>query len=279
MSATGAAAEDTGDGAEGPAGADPLAEAAARLDDAELRYYSGPAEALRLADEAVALLGAAAPLGPLARARRVRGVALALTGRHAEALTELRAALALVPDDDPRLRCKVLRGLAIACDEAGALEQSLAWSLRAAEVARALGDPAQLAGTLLSVGVSLSRTGNPEAGLARYREALALYEQTGDPGGRAERPEQHGHQLAEPRPPRGGAAAPAARDRDRRRRGRRRHPRDRDAEPRRAAAAARSPRRGARRAARGDRAERRRRLPERRVPGPSAARRDARRRR
>ena len=161
-------------------GAPAHAEVLALLDEAERRYYAAPAEVLRLADEAIARLGPAAPLALLARARRVRGIALAFTGRHADALAELRAALELVPDDEPALRCKVLRGLAIACDEAGTLDDGLEWSVRASEVARAVGDPALLAGTLLTVGVALSRTGRPEAGLDRYREAFALYEQVGD---------------------------------------------------------------------------------------------------
>ncbi|WP_346014383.1 tetratricopeptide repeat-containing diguanylate cyclase [Rubrivivax gelatinosus] len=151
------------------------------LDQAETHYYTRPGEALRLAEQALA--GGALGMRGLARARRVRGVALAFCGRHADALAELEAALELVAEDDLLPRCKALRALAIAAEEAGALDTALDWGVRAAEVARALGDPVQLGNTLLSIAVVRSRSGEPEAGLQQYHEVLALYEQAGEQAG------------------------------------------------------------------------------------------------
>jgi len=150
------------------------------LAEAETLYYTQPAATLRLADEALALAGPL-PMATLAAARRVRGLALSFLGRHAEALDELQAARGLVPTGELLLECQVLRALAIASDEAGVLDVALDWGSQAAAVARTLADPVQLASTLLSVGVVLSKGGDPEAGLVQYREALALYEQAGDP--------------------------------------------------------------------------------------------------
>lgn len=155
-------------------------EAGALLAEAEKLYYTQPAQTLRLADEALAL-SAALPMATLATARRVRGLGLSFLGRHAEALDELQAARGLVPAGELLLECQVLRALSIACDEAGVLDAALDWGTQAAAVARTLADPLQLAGTLLSIGVVLSKGGDPEAGLVQYREALALYERAGDP--------------------------------------------------------------------------------------------------
>ncbi|WP_050985523.1 diguanylate cyclase [Rubrivivax gelatinosus] len=155
-------------------------EAGALLAEAEKLYYTQPAQTLRLADEALAL-STALPMATLATARRVRGLGLSFLGRHAEALDELQAARGLVPAGELLLECQVLRALSIACDEAGVLDAALDWGTQAAAVARTLADPLQLAGTLLSIGVVLSKGGDPEAGLVQYREALALYERAGDP--------------------------------------------------------------------------------------------------
>jgi diguanylate cyclase (GGDEF)-like protein len=149
---------------------------AARLQAAESQYTASPADAARLADEAIALLGTPAPVRERLRAMKVKGHALLLGARFVDGLATLQQALAEVPDDAPDLRVDLLRGVSAAYEQMGDLPQALDWGLRAAEAARALGHRGRLADTLLSIGVVRSRSGDHASGLAHYEEAFAAYE-------------------------------------------------------------------------------------------------------
>lgn len=157
--------------------------AASPLAKARELYLNAPAEALALADAVLAALPPGAGAVERAEAQRVRGTALVYLGRFEEAFAQLAEALALLPDDAGVARLDLLRAHAIAHEQLGALEESLEWAVRAAEQARALGDPGRLADALLTLGVALSRSGEHGVGLERYHEALALYEQQGDVAG------------------------------------------------------------------------------------------------
>lgn len=147
-------------------------------------YTKAPAEAVQLADEALALLGPDAAAERRARALMTRGVSLAYAGQYADSLQILQQALDLVPANTPLLRAQVLRSLCVANHELGALDQSLQWATQAVETARAAhAEPAQLADTLLSLGVAFSTHGDTEAGLRQYQEVLAIYESLGDQNG------------------------------------------------------------------------------------------------
>lgn len=139
-------------------------------------FVTAPAQALALADTAIVSLAPDAPLADRVAARRVRATALTYLGRYEEALALLGDTLAGVPADAHALRLDLERAHSIAYEQVGALEEALAWALRGADSARALGKPLPLADALLSVGVALSRSGDHAAGLARYTEALAIYE-------------------------------------------------------------------------------------------------------
>lgn len=154
-----------------------------RLTRARELFVTAPAEALALADEALAALPTDAPQADRVAARRVRATALTYLGRYEEALALLGETLAGLPADAAALRLDLQRAHSIAYEQIGALEEALDWALRCTETARGLGTPLPLADALLSVGVALSRSGDHAAGLERYREALALYEAHGVSGG------------------------------------------------------------------------------------------------
>ncbi|MFT3914270.1 MAG: AAA family ATPase [Anaeromyxobacteraceae bacterium] len=122
-----------------------------------------------------ALLGL--PEGPTERAvalaRAAAGHALGL-GAYADAASLLRRARdALGPTREPALRCDVGIALAEAEARAGLGERSRETAGRAADLARALGDPARTARAVLALGFTTT-LGVVNAGLVRaLREALA----------------------------------------------------------------------------------------------------------
>jgi len=154
-----------------------------RLRQATQRYMSAPAESLRLADEALALLGEAAPVELRVRARMVRGNALAYDGRFAESLAALQTSLSEVPPAARVLRTQVLRALAFAYHEMGAADATLHYALQAVDAARDGAEPALLADVLLTLGVAVSSHGDAAGGLRHYEEVVAIYESLGDTRG------------------------------------------------------------------------------------------------
>ena len=177
-------------------GADPQAEPHSSatsfeslLQQAGALFMSAPAEALALADQALAGLPAlpsqAAPGGVEASPRhavalRTRGLALHYGGRHAEGMLALNQALALTPADDAALQSKALRALSIGCELLGATDDALAWAKRALDAARRLDRPLLAADAMLSVGVACSRAGDAAGGLEYFDQVLALFEAARD---------------------------------------------------------------------------------------------------
>ncbi len=139
-------------------------------------YTSDPAQSVELADEALAMLSESAEPSLWVRALKVRGCALAYHGRHADSLAVLQQALQRTPAGDAALRTDVLRGLALAYHELGAVDQALQQAQWASEAARESSDPERLADALLSLGVALGVHGDAERALQHNREALALYD-------------------------------------------------------------------------------------------------------
>ena len=157
------------------------------LASAARHYLSAPAQALRLADEALAafktpLDAADAPLH--SRALMVRGVALTYGGDFADSVAVLQQALAEAPAHALALRMDVLRALSVSYEHVDALDLALDWAVQSADVARALGEPGRLADALLSIGVVHARNGQTETGLQHALEALQIYTSLDDRRGR-----------------------------------------------------------------------------------------------
>lgn len=151
-----------------------------RLRDVADRYLIAPAEVLQVADAALAALDACSPPTLYASALHARGLALAYLGRYEDSLPALHLALERVPADQPAQRIIVLRGLATACEHMSLLEDALNWATQAAGAARALGEGARLAETLISVGIVLARIGQHAEALQQFREAHALQQACGN---------------------------------------------------------------------------------------------------
>jgi diguanylate cyclase (GGDEF)-like protein len=152
----------------------------ALVEDAASKLMTAPLEALAIAERAMSQVRPNTAPEPHALALWARGMACSYAGRHAQALTDLQAAHALLPQEPSAVRTRVLRGLSIAHEHMGALDSALEWALQAVDSARDLGDERQRADCLLSVGVVYSRCGDPEQGLAHYRQVLELYEAAGE---------------------------------------------------------------------------------------------------
>lgn len=158
----------------------------ALLDRAGELFMSAPAQALALADEALALLPVledGATSAPHALVRRTRGIALHYAGRHADGHAELNRALAVTPEAELGLRSRVLRALSMGCELHGAVDAALAWAKESLDAARSQGDQRLIRDALLSVGVAHSRAGDVEAGLAHFQQVLAMFEASGESAG------------------------------------------------------------------------------------------------
>ena len=158
----------------------------ALLDRAGELFMSAPAQALALADEALALLPVledSATSAPHALVRRTRGIALHYAGRHADGHAELNRALAVTPEAELGLRSRVLRALSMGCELHGAVDAALAWAKESLDAARSQGDQRLIRDALLSVGVAHSRAGDVEAGLAHFQQVLAMFEASGESAG------------------------------------------------------------------------------------------------
>ena len=161
----------------------------ALLEQAATLFMSAPAQALALADQALAglpdLPSQEAPGGVEASPRhavalRTRGLALHYGGQHAQGMLALNRALALTPADDAALQSRVLRSLSIGCELLGATDDALAWAKRALDAARRLDRPLLAADAMLSVGVACSRAGDAASGLEYFHQVLALFEAAHD---------------------------------------------------------------------------------------------------
>lgn len=150
------------------------------IDAIAARFVAASAESMLRAEALCDALPPASP--PLWRSKALwaRGQARSHAGRHEEGIADLQAALAACPPEQRRWRIELLRGLSIAHGQLGALDTALQWAIEALDGAGQLDDPVLLAECLMSVGVAFSRCGDAEAGLARYREVLALFESRGD---------------------------------------------------------------------------------------------------
>ena len=177
-------------GAASHADSDPSAPSfEALLEQAATLFMSAPAQALALADQALAGLpdlpsqdaADAVEASPRhAVALRTRGLALHYGGQHAQGMLALNRALALTPADDAALQSRVLRSLSIGCELLGATDDALAWAKRALDAARRLDRPLLAADAMLSVGVACSRAGDAATGLEYFHQVLALFEAAHD---------------------------------------------------------------------------------------------------
>ena len=150
-----------------------------RLDALAAQAMAKPRETLQALIE---LAPAGLPDEDLRRAR-VWGLAR-VYGGEAEGLVELLQAQRQAEqrtDLPARLRFDLLRTLSIAHVQMGLLNEALDWANRALEAARASGDAGAEAEGLLSCGVALSRSGQPERGIALYEQAHALFMAQGLP--------------------------------------------------------------------------------------------------
>ena len=160
----------------------PLPEAiAALLASATDRLIGDPSAALAGAERALGLLDAQADAPPAWRAQvlRILGLSQGHAGDARRGVDTLRTALALADAQDHALRAKVERALSIVHDQLHALDDALAWAVRAAASARSAGDESLLADALHSCGVARSKAGDTDGGLANYREVLQLHEAGG----------------------------------------------------------------------------------------------------
>ncbi|MCB1995913.1 MAG: GGDEF domain-containing protein [Burkholderiaceae bacterium] len=160
------------------------AEIAARLAESARLLVADPAAALATAEDALARLDALPGAEPAWRAQvlRAQGLALGHAGQARAGVDALRSALALLDAQDHAVRAQIERALSIVHDQLHALDDALAWAVRAAASARSAGDESLLADALHSCGVARSKAGDAEGGLANYREVLQLHEAGGRVG-------------------------------------------------------------------------------------------------
>ena len=153
---------------------------AALLAAAQRLYHQAPAEAARLASQALAAAGDSATAEQHATVAKVRGYALALAGQYGASLIELHAGLAALPAGNSLLRVDLTRALSATHEQMNDLAEALSWASQSAALARELGDAGRLADALLSVGVVRSRRGDHAGGLEHYSQARQAYADSGE---------------------------------------------------------------------------------------------------
>jgi tetratricopeptide (TPR) repeat protein len=138
-------------------------------------------EALRSYDHAIALAEvdpeAAGPAG-IIRLRELRGRARAEAGEFAGAVTDLEAALAAYPLEDPRRR-SALAALGMTHRRQDRYGLARACLAEALELARAAGDLHSVADILYHLGTVVWSTGDNGEALADYEEAVAICRREG----------------------------------------------------------------------------------------------------
>lgn len=140
---------------------------------AAARTMTAPAEALALAEQALAHPDAAQPR-QRARALRVRGLARCYGPQQTQGLEDLYAARALLADEPQALpRCEVERALSVAHEMFGNYDGAIEHARAALALAEEAGDAAERLECRSTLGVVLSRLGRVEDGLAIYLDIVA----------------------------------------------------------------------------------------------------------
>jgi tetratricopeptide (TPR) repeat protein/transcriptional regulator with XRE-family HTH domain len=138
-------------------------------------------EALRSYDHAIALAErhpAAAGPGGIIRLRELRGRVRAEAGEFAGAITDLEAALAAYPPEDPRRR-GTLAALGMTHRRQDRYGPARACLAEALELARTAGDLHSVAGILYHLGTVAWSTGDNREALANYEEAVGVCRREG----------------------------------------------------------------------------------------------------
>jgi tetratricopeptide (TPR) repeat protein len=132
----------------------------------------GTAELERLTAAALNAAEAAGIAGRWPKLYEGHCIALAILGRHAEAVHQGKRALeAIEGADDPRLRLTICSNLAWALVEDGDLREGITYLTEALDVARKLDDVPNIAGSLTNLAYTHLQIGEPDLALEKAQEA------------------------------------------------------------------------------------------------------------
>jgi len=136
-------------------------------------------DALALAEEALALAGAAGDRRALAQAHNILGILATGRGERSEARRQLERSLELSPEDDPSARAAALNNLALALRADGELDRALALTEDALALCAKVGDRHREAALANNAADLLHAAGRRDESLERLREAVAIFAEIG----------------------------------------------------------------------------------------------------
>jgi DNA-binding CsgD family transcriptional regulator len=144
-------------------------------------WIGDPVEAIRLVDEAIALVEPAAEPVRAALLHQRRGLYLWLMGRGPAGVRDFERAVELIPAEPPSAeRARALGGLGLILMLAGRPASSREQCEAAVAVARAVGARGEEADALATLGYDLSVLGARPAGLECAQRARSIARETGD---------------------------------------------------------------------------------------------------